>query len=86
MVRANSDVCDSEKLLLVPHSEVTEIRSKPYEHKLNRDAVIVAVDNCGIRINVRLPASSLQIDSECVRRDVTEDFVLRKLASDENHG
>ena len=86
MVRADTDICDSQELFLVAHTKVAEIRREPYENKFNRNSVVVSVDDSGVWIDIGFPTASLEINSKGVRRDVTEDFVLGKLTGDENHG
>jgi hypothetical protein len=86
MVRRDTDICDAQELFLVSHPQVSKIRSKTDEYKLNRNTVVVSVDDSGIGIDVGFPTTSLKINPQSMRRDVTENFVLRKLASNEHHG
>lgn len=85
MVGGHTDVRNTEKLLLVPHTEVAEVRCESNEDELNRNTVVVAIYDGVVGVNVRLPAASLKIDAQSVRRDVAEDFGFRKITSDK-HG
>ena len=86
MVRADSDVCNPQKFFLVAHSQIAEVGSESDKNEFNRDSVVVSVDNGGVGIDVGFPASGLQIYSKSMRRDIAENFVLRKLTGDEDHG
>ena len=67
------------------HTEVSVERSETKENKVKRNAVAISVDDCGFRVDIRLPAALLKVDAKSMWGAVAEDFVLFKLASDKNH-
>ena len=85
MVGRHTDVRDTQELFLVTHPEVSKVRRESNEDELNGNTVVVAVYDCVVGINVGLPAASLKIDTQSVRRNVAEDFGFRKITSDK-HG
>lgn len=86
MVRADSDVRNPQKFFLIAHAQVAEVRSESHENEFNRNSVVVSVDNGRVGIDVGFPASSLQIYPKSMRRNIAENFVLRELTGDEDHG
>lgn len=86
MVGRDTDVGDSDELLLVTHPQVSVKRSEAQEDEAQRNAVAVSVDDRSFRIDIRLPAALLKVDAQSMRGAVAEDFVLGELASDKNHG
>lgn len=85
MRRCDTNVTNTNKLFMRPHTEVTEIRREPKKDEFNRYTVVVGVRDGRIRVSIGFPTACLKIDSERVRRDLAENFISRKFASDKNH-
>ena len=68
------------------HTEVAKVRREPKKHERNRNPIAVAVDDRRFAISIGFPIAALKIDSEGVRRDLTENLISREFASDKHHG
>ena len=67
------------------HAEITEIRRETKKDERNGYPIPIAVDDCRFAISIGFPIAALKIDPQRVRRDLTKNFVGRKLTSDKNH-
>jgi len=59
MLRSHTDVSDADEFFTATHTQVAEVWGEPQQDKLDRDAVVVCINDCGFRIYVGLPAASL---------------------------
>ena len=85
MRRTDTDIRNPDKLLMRSHPEITEIWCETKKDEFNRYAVLVTVGDGSFRVSIGLPNATLKIDSKRVWREVTEDFICRKFASNKNH-
>ena len=67
------------------HTEVAKVWREPKKHERNRNPIAVAVDDRRFAVSIGFPIAALKIDSEGVRRDLTQYLVRREFTSDENH-
>jgi len=85
MRRCDTNVTNTNKLLVRSHTEVTEIRGEPKKDELNGYPIVVRVGDGRVRISIGFPTTSLKVDAKRVRRDLTKNFISRKFTSDKNH-
>lgn len=86
MFWSHPDKGDPQEFLFLTHPEVPVVGGKSKQNELKRNAVVVAVGDGRLRINIRFPKFRLEINAKRVRRDVAKDLFFGEVASDESHG
>ena len=85
MRRSDTNVSNANKLFMSTHPQVPEERGEAQKDKFDRYAIVITIDDGGVRIVIGFPAACLKIDAKSVRGKLTEDFIRSKFASNKSH-